>query len=588
MFKSNSKNCYRPLHKKRNYRYFLFSSVLTLSIIVIFFSYFTINTQASVTKKPDPNAASDSISGNTQSTLLELPEIASSGDLSGTIVYLEAKTKAPTAKTKGPELVNLNTVTTVHKKTNNLNDTAKKTILQASLQATLQEKLQTTLPVTSAIPQEDKAKIKTSKASIADNTAPITTAVNDPSLNKKTTTAIFDKVVDKKTLSSLLPIVKTTTTTQNGTANQQQFVSQTVIVKKGDTLSAIFKRLSLSPATLYKIIDSGKPAKRLSRIKPGQKIAVNTRNKQFASLHYFINKVDTLVVNKENNVITSHIESKEIDIIQQFASVTIENSLFLSGNKAGLSSSMIMELAQIFGWDIDFALDVRKGDSFTVLYEEKFIDDEKIGNGHILSAEFINKGKSYKAVRFTDSSGHTDYYSEKGLSMRKAFLRTPVAFSRISSRFSYGRKHPVLNKIRAHHGVDYAASTGTAIKAVGKGKVIFKGRKGGYGRVVILQHGSKYTTLYAHMSSYNKKLKKGSRVSQGQTIVYVGSSGLATGPHLHYEFRVNGVHRNPLTVPLPSAAPIAKKYRSDFQTTAETLISQLKLRKQQTIALKDQ
>ena len=581
MFKSNSKNCYRPLHKKRNYRYFLFSSVLTLSIIVIFFSYFTINTQASVTKKPDPNAASDSISGNTQSTLLELPEIASSGDLSGTIVYLEAKTKVPTAKTKGPELVNLNTVTTVHKETNNLNNTAEETILQATLQATLQKPL--------AEPSStSQDKVKTSKASIADNTAPITTAVNEPSLNKKTTTAIFDKVVDKKTLSSLLPIVKTTTTTQNGTANQQQFVSQTVIVKKGDTLSAIFKRLSLSPATLYKIIDSGKPAKRLSRIKPGQKIAVNTRNKQFASLHYFINKVDTLVVNKENNVITSHIESKEIDIRQQFASVTIENSLFLSGNKAGLSSSMIMELAQIFGWDIDFALDVRKGDSFTVLYEEKFIDDNKIGNGHILSAEFINQGKSYKAIRYTDSSGHTDYYSEKGLSMRKAFLRTPVAFSRISSRFSYGRKHPILNKIRAHHGVDYAASTGTAIKAVGKGKVIFKGRKGGYGRVIILQHGSKYTTLYAHMSSYNKKLKKGSRVSQGQTIGYVGSSGLATGPHLHYEFRVNGVHRNPLTVPLPSAAPIAKKYRSDFQTTAETLISQLKLRKQQTIALKDQ
>ncbi len=363
--------------------------------------------------------------------------------------------------------------------------------------------------------------------------------------------------------------------------------SKIVIVKKGDSLSAIFKRLSLSANTLYRIINSGEQAKQLKHIKPGQEITIYLNNKKLDSLHYEMDKVDTLVIKKINNKFTSYIESKEIEVRQQFSTTTIESSLFLAGNKAGLSSAMIMQLAQIFGWDIDFALDVRKGDSFTVLYEEKFINDKKFSNGHILSAEFINKGKSYKAVRFTDKSGHTDYYSEKGMSMRKAFLRTPVEFSRISSRFSYKRKHPVLNKTRAHKGVDYAASHGTPIKAVGKGKVIFKGTKGGYGRVVILQHGSKYSTLYAHMKSYNRNIKRGTQVKQGQTIGYVGSSGLATGPHLHYEFRVNGVHRNPLTVSLPTAAPIENKYRSDFQSIADTLISQLKSRKQETIALKE-
>ena len=329
----------------------------------------------------------------------------------------------------------------------------------------------------------------------------------------------------------------------------------------------------------------------MTRIKPGQRLIITfNESNQFKSLQYDLDRVDTLIINKEsdNTKIVTRIESKEIDVKHQFATGTITNSLFASGNKAGLSSAMIMKLAQLFGWDIDFALDIRKGDSFAVLFEEKYIDDKKIGHGNILSAEFVNRGKIFKAIRYTDASGHTDYYSEKGLSMRKAFLRTPVEFSRISSRFSGSRKHPVLNRIRAHKGVDYAASRGTPIKAVGDGKVIFKGRKGGYGRVLILQHGSKYTTLYAHMKSYNRKIKKGSRVEQGQIIGYVGSSGLATGPHLHYEFRVNGVHRNPLTVPLPSASPIAKKYRSDFKNTADTMISQLKSRKLETIALTEQ
>jgi murein DD-endopeptidase MepM/ murein hydrolase activator NlpD len=234
-----------------------------------------------------------------------------------------------------------------------------------------------------------------------------------------------------------------------------------------------------------------------------------------------------------------------------------------------------MELANIFGWDIDFALDLRKNDQFSILYEKQFVDGEEIAAGNILAAEFSNRGKTFRAVRFVDPKGHANYFTPDGNSMRKTFLRTPVDFARISSRFNLKRKHPVLNQIRAHKGVDYAASTGTPIKATGDGKIIFRGWKGGYGRVVIVQHGQRYTTLYAHLSKFNHKRKKGGYVKQGQIIAYVGKSGLATGPHLHYEFRVNGVHRNPLTVPLPHAKPITKQYLAEFSKQTQPLISQL-------------
>ena len=222
-----------------------------------------------------------------------------------------------------------------------------------------------------------------------------------------------------------------------------------------------------------------------------------------------------------------------------------------------------------------------------MLYEELYLDGERIGTGDILAAEFTNKGKIYQAVRYTDQQGHTDYYSPDGHSMRKTFLRSPVAFSRISSRFSTGRKHPILNRIRAHKGVDYAAARGTPVKATGNGKIILRGKKGGYGKTVVIKHGSNYSTLYAHLNSYARGLRNGSRVQQGKIIGYVGSTGLATGPHLHYEFLVNGVHRNPLTVKLPDAAPLPKKYRQDFKLATENLLAQLELAKTRTIALRD-
>ena len=223
----------------------------------------------------------------------------------------------------------------------------------------------------------------------------------------------------------------------------------------------------------------------------------------------------------------------------------------------------------------------------SVIYEEHYVAGEKIRDGTILAAEFTNRGTTYRAIRFADETDQINYYTPEGLSMRKAFLRSPVKFSRISSGFTLARYHPVLHRMRAHKGVDYAAPTGTPIRAASNGKVIFRGVKGGYGNTLILQHAGTYTTLYAHMSRFARGLKQGGRVQQGETIGYVGKSGLATGPHLHYEFRIAGVHRNPLTVPLPKAEPILAQYKPAFTAEAQRLIAQMELLKNNNqIALK--
>ena len=255
----------------------------------------------------------------------------------------------------------------------------------------------------------------------------------------------------------------------------------------------------------------------------------------------------------------------------------IETSLFEAAAQSNISESLVMELANIFGWDIDFALDIRRGDRFGVVYNELYREDVKIRDGRILAAEFVNNGRLYKAVYYTDPKGDGDYFNEEGKSMRKAFLRSPVGFARVSSRFSNKRWHPVLAKWRAHKGVDYAAPRGTPVRASGDGKITLIGKKGGYGRAIFIQHGGRYTTVYGHLNGYARDVSRGKRVKQGQIIGYVGSSGLATGPHLHYEFRVNGVHRNPLTVSLPAAKPVHPSYREHFKQNTQAYLSMLVL-----------
>jgi len=351
---------------------------------------------------------------------------------------------------------------------------------------------------------------------------------------------------------------------------------QTVKVKRGDSLATIFQREGIAAADLHKIMRLGKISRTLKQLRPGQLFHFSRdTDGRLQAMKYEINRLESLLVTREPDAhFSAQILQRHLDKRIAYTSGQISSSLFEAGKLAGMPDALIMDLVAIFGWDIDFALDIRRGDRFALLYEEQFLQGKKLRNGPIVAAEFTSQGRTYRAVRYTDAKGRNDYYTPDGHSMRKAFLRTPVDFRRISSRFGR-RHHPLLNKNRMHKGVDYAAKRGTPIKAAGDGKIIFRGRKGGYGRVIILQHGGRYSTLYAHMNGFKRGLRIGSRVKQGQVIGFVGSSGRSTGPHLHYEFRVNGSHRNPLTVRLPDAAPINKSYRQDFILKANGLLSQL-------------
>lgn len=346
-------------------------------------------------------------------------------------------------------------------------------------------------------------------------------------------------------------------------------------VKSGDNLSKIFRRAGLNDADIYELISTCKDAKVLRKIFPGQTLAFHIENEELIELRYQADQLTSQHYSRDSKKFIAEEKIRKPELRPSYHEGTINSSLFLAGQNAGLSDALIMRMATIFGWDVDFVLDIRQGDSFKVLYDEKYLDGKHIGNGPILAAEFTNKDKTFKAVRYTHKDGSGQYYTPTGYSMRKAFLRTPVDFARISSHFNLRRKHPVLNRIRAHKGTDYAAPRGTPIRAAGDGKIVHAGRKGGYGKAVILKHGGAYKTLYAHMTKYGKGIKNGKRVKQGQIIGYVGSTGLATGPHLHYEFHVNGRVRNPVTVKLPKAQSIIKSERERFMEQTKIHVAQM-------------
>lgn len=351
-----------------------------------------------------------------------------------------------------------------------------------------------------------------------------------------------------------------------------------VKIQTGDTLAKVLRTGGATPAAIHELMSSSEEVKRLSNIRPGDilRFEINDAS-QLSAVQYQPSRIETLTASLSDQGWQIAQEKRDYERQVKYADAVIDDSLFLAGQQAGMSDSMIMKLANIFGWDIDFALDIRHGDHFRLLYEELFLDGEKVGDGNVLMAEFWNQDRHVTAFRYETADGDIDYLDLKGDSLRKEFIRTPVAFSRISSRFSTGRYHPVLHKVRAHKGIDYAAPRGTPVKAAGDGRVVFAGNKGGYGRVVVIQHGQSYSTLYAHLNGYAKGVRSGKRVKQGQVIGYVGSSGLATGPHLHYEFQVNGVHRNPLTVPLPKARGIPDSERKEFLVHANKLRNQLAL-----------
>lgn len=356
---------------------------------------------------------------------------------------------------------------------------------------------------------------------------------------------------------------------------------KSVVVKKGDNLALIFKRNGLSPQQTYRVSKAGQHAKKLLKIKPGEVLDLQIDNQnQLVSLQYPFSSTDTLVISKnEDNSFSSKIEKFKVDTRLNYTQGEVTNSFWNAGMKANLTDSQIMQVAGIFGWDIDFALGLRAGDSFYVMFEERYINGEFIENGDIVAAQFVNQGEAYTAIRYEDGN----FYTPEGRSMRKSFLRAPVNFRYISSSFKKKRFHPVQKRWKAHRGVDYAADRGTPVMAAGDGKVIKAAYDKYNGHHVFIQHGEKYVTKYLHFTK--RKVKKGQTVKQGQLIGTVGSTGMVTGSHLHYEFLVNGVHRNPRTVDLPKAQPIAKKEKSKFIDIATVRLQQLNNNKRIMLAM---
>jgi len=347
-----------------------------------------------------------------------------------------------------------------------------------------------------------------------------------------------------------------------------------ITVKRGDTLDTLFRRNSLDLADLAMMTRLPEAAPHLRKLIPGDELTIEHDEGRLVSLYRELSLTSALKVSREQSGFKAELIDRPLEVRRKAAYGKIETSLFESAAEAGLPDKTVMNLAGIFAWDVDFVLDIRVGDDYYLLYEQLYQDGEYLGDGEIIAAEFNNNGRTIRAIRYVDKDGRSDYFTPEGQSIRKAFLRAPVDF-RVSSSFNPNRLHPVLKTTRPHRGTDYAAPSGTPIKAAGDGKVIFRGVKSGYGNVVILQHGGNITTLYAHMSKFASNVRNGTRVRQGQTIGYVGKTGLVTGVHLHYEYRLNGVHRNPRTVQLPQADPIRDEYRDDFLASVEPILDEL-------------
>jgi murein DD-endopeptidase MepM/ murein hydrolase activator NlpD len=350
-----------------------------------------------------------------------------------------------------------------------------------------------------------------------------------------------------------------------------------VKVERNDTLDQIFRRLELSLSDLANIraLDAAKHA--LDRLRPGDLLTFFTRGETLVALSRPLNLNQTLRVERNDAGFVASVEEVPLQKSVVTASGTIESSLFPAASRAGLRDSTTDVIADMFGWDIDFFRDLRTGDTFTVVYEQVKRDGVVVADGDILAAEFVNDGKRYRAVRYRNADGKAEFYTPEGTSMRKAFLKTPVQFSRISSVFNPRRRHPVLNTIRAHKGVDYAAPTGTEVRAAGSGRVQFRGVKGGFGNVVEISHNGNVVTRYGHLSRFAGNLAAGSKVEQGQVVGYVGSTGLATGPHLHFEYIKGGVNMDPQKAiragePGP---PVPAAERAAFDQQTAPLLAQL-------------
>lgn len=351
-------------------------------------------------------------------------------------------------------------------------------------------------------------------------------------------------------------------------------------IERGDTIASVLQRLQIDDDHANQVLQRSSEARALYRLIPGRTVrAQTTASGQLIALRY-LNGTQLLKIDREADTFSISEGDAETEIRTHMRSGEIRTSLFAATDAAEMSDAVAVQIAEVFSTDIDFHRDLRKGDRFSAIYEVHYHQGQPIKTGRLLSAEFVNQGKTFQAVWFQNPDGEGGYYTPDGKNIRKAFLRSPLEFSRVSSGFTMSRFHPVLKTWRAHKGVDYAAPTGTRVRATGDGIVEFAGRQGGYGNLVVLRHQSKYTTWYGHLSRFAPGISRGKRVSQGEIIGFVGSTGVATGPHLHYEFRTNNIHQDPLRVAMPPAPPLAPQHRAAFDENARPLADRLALLRQ--------
>ncbi|SBS24585.1 Murein DD-endopeptidase MepM [Marinomonas aquimarina] len=359
--------------------------------------------------------------------------------------------------------------------------------------------------------------------------------------------------------------------------NQPQTLqSTTALLQAGDSLSRTLNRLGVNNRQIAELLQVDEEQV-LSSLKPGQRLTAEilTPANDLQRLTLSETREQSHVFTQTDQGFRYQLQITPMETLLAYKEVVIQNSLFVDGVNAGLSDKLLAQVTDIFRWDIDFALDVRKGDRFALLFEEKYIDGEKVATGNIIAAQFVNNGRVFEAIRY-QAGERTDYFTRDGLSLRRAFIRSPVDFTRVSSQFNPNRLHPIFKTTRPHQGVDYAAPTNTPVQSAGDGKVSFVGEMKGYGNTVIIDHGQGYTTLYAHLNGFTDNLIAGRNVSQGETIAYVGQTGWATGPHLHYEFRINGAYKNPETVDIPYDSPMSKEELMAFLPYAQILSKRLR------------
>ncbi len=397
--------------------------------------------------------------------------------------------------------------------------------------------------------------------------------INTPSQLQKIIAPESASPATQKVAPKIGPVAKTDPSLIDVSKFKAPWLIETV--SKGDTLSQIFDRNNIGNNHAYRITQL-EYAKSLLKIRPGQKIKMKKNaDGSLALLHYKLDTFNTLLVQPTGDDYVVEVTTREAEVRLNNAKATIYDSLLGAAKQASVSSNTMYNFIAMFGWQIDFAMDIRTGDQFSIIYEELYLDDKKVGDGDIIAAELVVSGKKLQAIRHIDEDGFVNYFAPDGDGIKGTFLRTPLKFGHVTSNFSNNRLHPIKRIWTAHKGVDYGAPRGTPILTTGDGTIRHAGRNGGYGKSVVIRHGGKYDTVYAHMSGYAKGIRVGVKVKQGDVIGYVGSTGLATGPHLHYEFRIHGVHKNPVTVELPKSEPIDNEYLSQFKQAAGIWVAEL-------------